>query len=47
MTLGDIVIDGPSDDGPETWTSADGGRSDSIDDDVLRAFLDSRRNLDL
>jgi hypothetical protein len=47
MTLGDIVIDGPSDDGPETWTSADGGRSDSIDDDVLRAFLDSRRNGDL
>jgi hypothetical protein len=43
MTLGDVVIDGPSDDGPTTWTSADGGPHDGIDEDVLRAFLDSRR----
>jgi hypothetical protein len=47
MTLGDVVIDGPSDDGPATWTSADGGPSDGIDEDVLRAFLDSRRNGEL
>jgi hypothetical protein len=43
MTLGDVVIDGPSEDGPESWTSADGGLRSDIDDDVMRAFLDSRR----
>ena len=43
MTLGDVVIDGPSDDGPESWTSADGGWQQDIDEDVLQAFLDSRR----
>jgi hypothetical protein len=47
MTLGDVVIDGPSDDGPSTWTSADGGRNEDIDDDVLQAFLEARRRGDV
>jgi uncharacterized membrane protein YgcG len=47
MTLGDVVIDGPSDDGPSTWTSADGGRTEGIDDDVLQAYLEARRRGDI
>jgi len=44
MTLGDVVIDAPSVSGGDTWTAGDRGPSvDDIDDDVLRAFLESRR----
>jgi len=42
-----VVIDGPSDDGSSTWTSADGGRNEDIDDDVLQAFLEARRRGDV
>lgn len=44
MTLGDVVIDAPSVSGGDTWTSGDRGPAqDEIDEDVLRAFLESRR----
>jgi len=48
MTLGDVVIDAPSVSGADTWTSGDRGPSlDEVDEDVLRAFLDSRRREEL
>ncbi|MFL5754673.1 MAG: hypothetical protein ACJ77N_00090 [Chloroflexota bacterium] len=47
MTLGEAVIEATSVTGAESWTSADAGpNTDAIDDDVLRAFLDSRRRDD-
>jgi len=48
MTLGDVVIDAPSVSGGDTWTAGDRGPAvDDIDDDVLRAFLESRRREEL
>ena len=48
MTLGDVVIDAPSVTGGDTWTAGDRGPSvDDIDEDVLRAYLESRRREEL